>query len=520
MGNCPKTHGSPDRPSSAGHPVPPDPQHGAALPARPSIAPGSTGLMFSLEHLHLDKQAGAPLYQQIYETLRDDIKNGTYSLGERLPSIRVLAAQLGVARNTIDNAYRQLAVEGYVKSRRGSGYVIQNVSPLPAGTADSSVASSCRPEAPDPCRGGCTYDFLYGDLCPDVFPVDEWRRLTGEVLTELNAPSLTRYNERRGEYALRRQIAAYLNKARGVNCLPEQVIVTSGTQQSLSYVLELFDNARDHIALEDPGYIGMHVLAKNSGFAFHRVRTDAGAAAYLTDVRQSGARLVYTTPSHQFPMGWHMGQPMRAELLSWAAREDAYLIEDDYDCGYRFDVQPVPSLQTEDKWGRVIYFGSFSKTLSPALRISYLVLPVQLLPRYENSFSGSRCSVSWIEQEVLRRFMEQGLWEKHLRRMHNLYKKRHDLLMDTLAKSFDERVRVHSGQAGLFVLLEVENGMNQEQLVASAKAHDVSVYDTRRYWFVPQHAPDNLVLLGFSAASEETIKKGVPLLAQAWFCGR
>lgn len=485
---------------------------------RTPIIPGSTGLMFSLEHVEIDKQAARPIYQQIYEAIRDGIKSGAYPLGEKLPSIRAMASQLHVARNTIDTAYRQLVVEGYVKSKQGSGYIVQDISAYRAYPPCDAPEADCA-EASDPCRGGCTYDFLYGDLCADVFPADDWRRLAGEVLTDANAAKLSSYSERKGEYSLRSQIACYLGRTRGVSCRPEQVVITSGTQQSLATVLRLFDRDSDLVALENPGFTGARAAVENAGFSCRPIRTDKGSAAYLSDIGRSGARIVYTTPSHQFPMGWHMGQRTRAELLEWAQKADAYLIEDDYDCGYRFDVQPVPSLQSEDSWGRVIYFGSFSKTLSPALRISYLVLPTHLLPRYEKGFTGTRCTVGWVDQEILRRFMEQGLWEKHLRRMFNRYRKRHSLLMRMLGEAFDGRVRVHSGHAGLFVLLEVDNGMNQEQLIAAARNHDVSVYDTRRYWLDPDRAPGNLVLLGFSAASETTIERGVPALAQAWFPG-
>lgn len=489
---------------------------GASPRSRTPIAPGSAGLTFSLADVQIDKMADQPIYQQIYGSIRDSIRSGEYPVGKKLPSIRAMATELGVARNTVDAAYRQLVVEGYVKSRQGSGYIVQDVSAHQAQRSCEKPEAACT-ETADPCRGGCTYDFLYGDLCADGFPADDWKRLACEVLTCADVAKLTCYGERKGEYSLRSQIACFLGKTRGMDCRPEQVVITSGTQQSLATVLELFDSANDCVALEDPGFIGARVLVRNAGFPCQRIRTDQGSAAYLADIGKSGARIVYTTPSHQFPMGWHMGQRTRAELLQWARENDAYVIEDDYDCGYRFDVQPVPSLQSEDSWERVIYFGSFSKTLSPALRISYLVLPAHLLSRYEESFAGTRCTVGWIDQEILRRFMEQGLWEKHLRRMFNRYRKRYDLLMEVLDKTFDARVRVHSGQAGLFVLLEVKNGMDQEQLVAAARTCDVSVYDTRRYWIDQSHAPDNLVLLGFSAASETTIAEGVPRLAQAWF---
>ena len=467
--------------------------------------------------IHVNKSGTEPIYQQIYQSVRDGIICGNIDSGAKLPSIRKLASQLGVARNTIDAAYRQLCVEGYIEARQGSGYIVRDIALDELADIASPPAISDDMVPLDPVKEHFSYDFLYGNLCSDVFPIDTWRRLTADVLSQKNAHELAAYSTKRGDRGLRMQIAAYLAQTRGVVCKPEQIIVTSGTQQSIALVLGLFDPARDVAAMDDPGYFAAHAAFRNAGFTLEGLRSDLSPEVFMECVEKSRARLIYTTPSHQFPFGWCMDQSTRAQLLAHAVQKDAYIFEDDYDSSYRYNSQPVPSLHSMDQWGRVIYLGTFSKILSPALRISFVVLPTPLLQRYEQRYQGTRSTVCSIEQGVLQRFMEQGHMEKHVRRTTLAYRKKYQLLMDLLHQHFDERVIIFEGQAGLFVLLAVNNGLDQEDLVIAASRKDVRVYHTRRFWLNPADAPDNLVLLGFSAADEQTIQNGIPLLKSAWF---
>ncbi len=457
------------------------------------------------------------MYRQIYQCIRDGIACGVLDPGDKLPSIRKLAAQLGIARNTIDNAYKQLCVEGYVRSRQGSGYIVCDIA-LDELKDIASCSTAPDDEVPlDSVKEQYSYDFLYGNLCNDVFPIDIWRRLTADVLSQGNARGLATYSTKRGNRGLRLQIASYLARTRGVTCRPEQIIMTSGTQQSIALVLGLFDPARDRVAMDDPGYYAAHAMFRNAGFTLEGLRSDTGPGLFMEDVEKSHARLIYTTPSHQFPFGWCMDQNTRAQLLAHAVQNDAFIFEDDYDSSYRYNSHPVPSLHSMDQWGRVIYLGTFSKILSPALRMSFVILPPSLLQRYEQNYRGTRSTVCSIEQATLQRFIEQGFMEKHVRRTTLAYRKRYLLLMDLLRQEFDDRVKIHEGEAGLFVLLAVNNGLDQEDLVTSAGRKDVRVYHTRRFWLNPADAPDNLILLGFSAADEQTIQNGIPLLRRAWF---
>lgn len=467
--------------------------------------------------IHIDKTDSTPYYQQIYQYVRSGILEGRIGAGAKLPSIRKLADSLDVARNTVDNAYRQLCVEGYVVARQGAGYTVRDIALDELKNIHCAHANPDSELLLDPIRENYKYDFNYGNLCEDVFPVDTWRRLTADVLSEKNAAGLSAYSGKRGDRALRIQIASHLERLRGVVCKPEQIIITSGTQQSIALVLGLFDAARDHVAMDDPGYYAAQAAFRNAGFTIEGLRSDAGPETFMECVEKSDAQLFYTTPSHQFPFGWCMDQSTRAQMIAHAVYKDAYILEDDYDSAFRYNSQPVPSLHSMDQWERVIYLGTFSKFLSPALRMSFVVLPPVLLQRYEWSYRGTRTTVSAIEQMVMQRFMEQGHMEKHLKRTALAYRKRHQLLSCLMREEFDERVKVFDGEAGLFVLLAVNNGLDQEDLVSAAGRRDVRVYPTRRLWLNPAEAPDNVIMLGFSATDEQTINAGIPLLRQAWF---
>lgn len=467
--------------------------------------------------IHIDKTDNTPIYQQIYQHVRSGILEGHIIPGTKLPSIRKLAESLDVACNTVDSAYRQLCVEGYVSSRRGAGYTVCDIALDELKNIDSPQETLSTELLLDPIKERYTYDFQYGDLCDNVFPVDAWRRMSASVLSEESNMRLSSYGGKRGDRALRVQIAAHLERLRGVVCKPEQIIITSGTQQSIALVLGLFDAACDHVAMDDPGYYPAQSIFRNAGFTLESLRSDAGPDVYMECVDKSNARLFYTTPSHQFPFGWCMDQNTRAQMLAQAVRKDAYILEDDYDSAYRYNSQPVPSLHSMDQWERVIYLGTFSKILSPALRMSYVVLPPVLLQRYEQGYRGTRTTVCSIEQMVMRRFLEQGCMEKHLRRTVLAYRKRYQVLASLMREEFDERVKIYDGEAGLFVLLAVNNGLDQEDLVVAAAKEDVRVYPTRQLWLNPAEAPDNIILLGFSAASVQVIRTGIPLLRRAWF---
>ncbi|MEG0070718.1 MAG: PLP-dependent aminotransferase family protein [Raoultibacter sp.] len=495
--------------------------------------------------INLDREADKPLYLQLFEQIRAEIITGSFPAGSKLPPIRKLAEELGIARNTVETSYQHLAQEGYVVSRAGSGYRVEHLdledialagyvmewtnsipkaanSPSPViHPADLSLLGQSERQnqksAFEANAVPVVYDFTYRNLEKGTFPSRLWRTLIGEVLLSSDVDGANRYPDNAGEPQLRNLIARKLQSTRGLHCDPRQVILQSGTQASLMNLLLLFDSGGKSVAVEEPGYDGVRTVFANAHFTLHPCPIYRNEEEFLTAVQASRAKLAFITPSNQFPTGRIMGLSCRQRLLDWAHKTDAYLIEDDYCREYRYNTRPLPSLQFLDRYDRVIYMGTLSKVLSPALRMNYLVLPPQLLGRWNDLFSTIYPSVSWLSQAVLTRFLEDGHWEKHLRRTRAHNKRKHELLLSALKRFMGSRIDIMESGAGLHVLVGVHNGSDQHGLIAAAAEQGVRVYDTDRYWMTEKHPLNNYVLVGFSAIEEDRIEEGVKRLARAWF---
>lgn len=462
--------------------------------------------------MHLKEHSATPFYQQLFDQLRHDIESGARRAGSKLPSIRSLASDLGCARNTVEQAYHLLVQEGYVKSRPGSGYVVQNVAYLqPTASAPACSALWGNPDR------RLRYDFTYGNLEPGTFPASTWRAITDDILLSVESRGCDAYNDPYGEEDLRTAIAWRIATLRDINCTPSQVIVQGGTQTSVQNLLALFDGARDTVAMEDPGYDGVRSVIERTRFSIVPCRVSAGYDAFLADLENSGARLAYLTPSSQFPTCRIMPIEMREKVLAWAERADAYILEDDYCRDFRYRERSLPPLASMDTRGRVIYMGTFSKSLSPALRMNYLVLPEPLLARWRESFASSYSPVPWLNQKVLARFMTDGSWDRHLRRVQAKNRRKYDTLTGALREYMGDKVDVLECGTGLHLLVRVRDGRSQEKLIAEAAAADVAVYPTTKYWANPAHRPDSVVLVGFSSIAEDDIRPGIAALARAWF---
>jgi GntR family transcriptional regulator/MocR family aminotransferase len=534
----------------------------------------------------IDHKSKKPLYQQVYEQIRDQILDGSYQVGTKLPPIRRLADDLEVSRNTVEAAYMQLSQEGYVVSRTGSGFVVEAIElvsdssrtrqqealssfskrlhqtsiwPVKATGDDSPARGNIpargggfelddpadRPDRPaghagpadgdkDPAQIGrhnqdnaaadsrakavaIDFDFTYGNLQSGSFPAQLWRKLTNEVLFSEDAYKASIYTDNLGEHRLREQIAKTIHIYSGVNCHPAQVVVQAGTQASLYNLLALFDPLRDTIAMENPGYDGARSVFENARFRLFPTPTHASSKAFIDSLYSSHARLAYVTPSNQFPTGRTLQLNARQQLLKWASSENAFIIEDDYCREFRYNSRPLPSLQSLDRDGRVIYMGTFSKALSPALRMNYLVLPPDLLFEWHKLFVNHYPEVPWLPQAVLTLYMERGYWDKHLRRAQSQNKRKYQLLVSALQNYMGDRVDVMERGSGLHLLVGVLDGRDQSELISLAQASGVKVYDTRRYWMGSGHPMQNYVLIGFSAIPEQSIEPGIRRLAEAWF---
>lgn len=474
--------------------------------------------------LYLNAAGKTPLYQQLYEQIKKEILAGIRSADAGLPSIRTMAKELQLGKNTVENAYAQLVLEGYVRVRPGSGYRVNrvyshmNAAELPHVNTSMVMSNEKKTTS----QKHIDYDFNYENLDASIFPAAIWRRLMADILSSLHknsrqAVDMHAYGDACGSFSLRSELVSYLYRSRGVCCTPEQVIICSGLQPAIIAVMCLLQDKCAFVAIEDPGYAGARAAYElfNADILSVPVKSDG---IDIESLAASSAGLVHIAPSHQFPTGVVMPICRRIKLLEWASKNDGFIIEDDYDSELRYHGRPIPSLQSIDENGRVIYMGTFSKVLSPGMRMSYMVLPPLLAARFRSVFSDFQCTVPWLEQAVLSSFIKQGHWEKHLRKICLLKKKKHDLFVHTVDRLFGKRVRIHGHNAGLHLLLEFPAGPDEASLVAKAATCGVRVYPASPFWRNREHSPANCLFLGYGTLTEPDIITALERLEKVWFC--
>lgn len=452
------------------------------------------------------------LYQQIYEHIRQEIREGKLLAGERLPSTRSLAEYLQVARSTVDYAYDQLLSEGYIEAKPYKGYFVCRLE----GIFTMEQQEMTEPEVvrPNSQEDGTQVQVDFSPYGIDMtgFPFGVWKRITKNILNDSNS-ELFAQGEPQGDYDLRMTISRYLHSSRGVNCRPEQIIVGAGNDYLL-LLLEKILGRHVGIAMENPTYKRAYRIFQS--FAYRIYTVDMDDKGMRAD-RLSGlpVRAAYVMPSHQYPTGAVMTIGRRAELLSWAEKEpDRYLIEDDYDSEFRYRGKPIPSLQSSDKRGKVIYIGTFSKAIAPAIRVSYMVLPESLLEVYRRDCSFYSCTVSRIDQRILNEFIRDGYFERHLNKMRMHYRAKHDLLLAEL-EPFKKAFTISGEDAGLHLLLTARGAVTEAQLLSAATEAGVKVYGMSEN-MVETDAPKATILLGFGSVSEPEMKEGLHRLQKAW----
>lgn len=452
------------------------------------------------------------LYQQIYEHIRQEIREGKLLAGERLPSTRSLAEYLQVARSTVDYAYDQLLSEGYIEAKPYKGYFVCRLE----GIFTMEQREMTEPEVvrPDSQEDGTQVQVDFSPYGIDMtgFPFGVWKRITKNILNDSNS-ELFAQGEPQGDYDLRMTISRYLHSSRGVNCRPEQIIVGAGNDYLL-LLLEKILGRHVGIAMENPTYKRAYRIFQS--FAYRIYTVDMDDKGMRAD-RLSGLPVwaAYVMPSHQYPTGAVMTIGRRAELLRWAEKEpDRYLIEDDYDSEFRYRGKPIPSLQSSDKRGKVIYIGTFSKAIAPAIRVSYMVLPESLLEVYRRDCSFYSCTVSRIDQRILNEFIRDGYFERHLNKMRMHYRAKHDLLLAEL-EPFKKAFTISGEDAGLHLLLTARGAVTEAQLLSAATEAGVKVYGMSEN-MVETDAPKATILLGFGSVSEPEMKEGLHRLQKAW----
>lgn len=459
--------------------------------------------------INLHTASGIPLYEQIYQYIKKEIQEGRIASGEKLPSSRSLCKYLEVSRSTVELAYEQLISEGYVEAVPCKGYFAAELEGM--YRLDVMPALPRAEEKNE--KKEWQYDFTPNGVDLNSFPYNVWRKLAKDSLLDDRA-EMFRLGDSQGEYGLRRAISRYLYQARGVNAHPDQIIIGAGND----YLLMLLSTVigQDHkVALENPTYKQAYRLFKSLSYDVCTVDMDEKGME-VTGLEKSGADIAFVMPSHQYPLGIVMPMKRRMELLKWAAAEQTrYIIEDDYDSEFRYKGKPIPALQGYDRFEKVIYIGTFSKSIAPSIRVSYMVLPAPLLQQFQERSRFLSSTVSRVDQLILQKFIEDGHYERHLNRIRTLYKGRHDTLMNCL-KVFQEICTISGENAGVHMLLHFNGGVTEEELIRKAEGRGVRVYGLSQYYIDPPDGIKPTIILGYANISEDKMKEAVKLLEQAW----
>ncbi len=419
------------------------------------------------------------LYEYLYKCMKNDILNGTLSPGERLPSKRSFAKHLNVSTITIENAYAQLLAEGYIYSIPKKGYYTADIS-----TEGISAAPIPSPSpAPIQKQQEELYfaDFASNQTHPDTFPFSIWAKLMREVIGE-DSFALMKNSPSGGIFPLRQEIANHLKSFRGMTVSPEQIIVGAGTEYLYGLLIQLLGFHKLY-AVENPGYQKISAIYRSNQVKCCHVPMDQQGIC-MDQLRKFGADIVHISPSHHFPTGIITPISRRYELLGWASESDSrYIIEDDYDCEFRFMGRPIPSLQSIDVMEKVIYMNTFTKTLASTIRISYMVLPHHLMEQFQQNMEFYSCTVSNFEQYTLTRFLKNGHFERHMNRMRNFYHNQRDLLLDCLKNSpLSSRITITEEDAGLHFLMHLNTSVPDELMIQYAKSKGVRIASLSQYY--------------------------------------
>ena len=413
---------------------------------------------------------GLPLYDALYRAVKQDILAGRLQAGEKLPSKRALAQHLRVSVVTVQNAYAQLLAEGYLTSREKQGYFVENMGALPAGVSPvQAPAAEAKPAAPV-----WFADFVSNSIAAEDFPFSVWSRTMRTVILEKEKELLAPLPAT-GAQELRAAIADHLAHYRGLSVSPEQIVIGAGTEYLYTLVLQLLGREKLY-AVEDPGYAKIARVYRANGVRSCAVPLDDQGLSPAA-LAQRGADCVHISPSHHYPTGIVMPIGRRRELLQWAAQTpERYIIDDDYDSEFRFSGRPIPTMMSIDENEKVIYMNTFSKSISPALRISYMVLPRGLLERFRRELGFYSCTVSAFEQFTLARFMQEGHFERHLSRMKNRYRTKRDAVVAAIRESpFGKDAVILEQNAGLHFLLQLKTDLPDETAKANAAALGVRI---------------------------------------------
>ncbi|SDZ18933.1 GntR family transcriptional regulator / MocR family aminotransferase [Evansella caseinilytica] len=455
----------------------------------------------------LDRKREISLTSQVYVQLRTQILRGELSAGEKLPSTRGLAAELQVSRNVILEAYEQLTAEGYITSRPGAGSYVAEGAFLEQ--ADCIKTDLFYEEKNSEGNTQHVIDFRSGIPDLTLFPKKIWARLAYDVCCD-SSPSVFSYGNPEGRPELRHVLSRYLVKTRGVHCRPDQLVITSGATQALTLAARLLLTAGNSVWMEDPITNDIQTIFTSTGAVIHPVPVDEDGLQTSLITPDLNPQCIFVTPSHQFPLGSTLPIQRRIQLIKFARETGCFIVEDDYDSEFRYEGPPVHSLQGLDP-DRVIYVGSFSKILSPALRMGYLILPPRLIEQCRKLKWFSDLHTPSLEQIILKRFIEEGYLERHILKMKKLYKKRRDHLISMLTGYFSGKVRISGHTTGLHLIAEFPDMVFTEQLLTKIVHAGVRVYPVEHH-AVQKGIHQRKVIIGYGHLQEEEIEEGIKIL--------
>ncbi len=462
----------------------------------------------------LDTKSLTPLYQQIEEYLKQEIQEGRLVAGMRLPSSRALSANLLVSRSTIETAYDQLVAEGYIEPVAYKGYYVCEIEGIYFQKAEYTKQNN--PEKTEIKQRRklqkYRYDFALNGIAPESFPTHTWKQLAKQVLSDSTEEIFAQGNPY-GEDSFREAIAEYLYHARGVKCEKSQILVGAGNDYLLMVLATLFE-CNKKVAMENPTYLSAWYDLKHTGCSVCTVKSDEMGIC-IEELEKTGADVVYVMPSHQFPMGTVMPLKRRMELLRWADENQTYIIEDDYDSEFRYKGKPIPALQGFDKNERVIYIGTFSKSIAPSIRISYMALPKKLMRYYQSRYPFA-VTISKADQKIVELFLRNGHYERHLNRMRRLYKSKHDWILRWVKEEMSEICSCFGEHAGIHLLLRFHNGISEDEAVERAKSAGIRVYGLSEFFVQEKKETEAVVLIGYATLTEEEIKEALQILSRIW----
>lgn len=474
-----------------------------------------------LPTIAIDRKARKPLQRQIYDSFRAGIMDRRLRPGQRIPSTRALASELGVSRFPVLNAYAQLLAEGYFESRIGAGTAIsrsltEQFPTIKRSAGETPIHSGARPLAQrastlagvrhTPWRRGVG-PFGVGQVGFDQFPLHVWSQIAGRYCRGMDSES-SHYGDVMGDPALRDTIATYLRTARSLHCEAQQVLIVSGSQQALEITARVLLDPGNHIWMEEPGYDLAREVFMLAGCRLVPVPVDGEGLNVAAGVRLCRkARAAFVTPSHQFPLGVVMSASRRFQLLEWAQTTGAWIIEDDYDSEYRYESMPITSLQGMDTNDRVIYVGTFSKVLFPALRLGYVVVPQDLVEPFRAVRRAMDLGPSTFYQQVLAEFIAEGHFARHIRRMRGLYRERRDELVKNLRRELAPRVQLLGGEAGLHLTITLPDGVRELEVAERAARQNLRLWPLASYYMGKVANPG--FVLGFGSARVREIGPAV-----------